>query len=240
MRRRREGSGERAWSRRAVEETDDGGVMFRFGDEARDALEAEDDAALARATDEATPAEDTTGEERASAPPSEPAKAWEVRAATPADLDDVVAMAACSGVEWSGAQIADELRTPGNLLVAVPVRPGVLAAAAEPAPIVSGLVASWVVAGEVQILEVAVHPSVRRRGLGRALVRAALDRSPAGEAALEVRASNEAAIGLYRGMGFKEVGVRKGYYADGEDAVLMNYVPPTVRATSRCANRPRR
>ena len=38
---------------------------------------------------------------------------------------------------------------------------------------------------------------------------------------LEVRASNAAACRLYSKMGFEEVGIRKGYYSDGEDALLM-------------------
>ena len=39
---------------------------------------------------------------------------------------------------------------------------------------------------------------------------------------LEVAASNMAAIALYERLGFRQVGRRKGYYADGEDACLMN------------------
>ena len=39
---------------------------------------------------------------------------------------------------------------------------------------------------------------------------------------LEVRAGNQAAIALYEGFGFREAGLRKGYYEDnGEDAIIM-------------------
>ena len=44
----------------------------------------------------------------------------------------------------------------------------------------------------------------------------------ASTAMLEVRASNMAAVALYEQLGFQHVGRRKGYYADGEDALLMN------------------
>jgi len=45
-----------------------------------------------------------------------------------------------------------------------------------------------------------------------------------------VRASNAAAIRLYTRAGFEAVGVRRSYYGDGEDAVLMNRVAPMVSA----------
>lgn len=84
----------------------------------------------------------------------------------------------------------------------------------------------WIVADELQILTVAVHPDERRRGHAARLVRHMLDegaRAKVRVASLEVRASNEAARGLYRKLGFHDVGRRPKYYADnGEDAVLMD------------------
>ena len=112
------------------------------------------------------------------------ADAWRIRPADPDDITAVVAAAAVSGVDWSPSQIAEE-QARGALLVAVPA-----ADTATDVPI-AGLVVAWVVADvEVQILEVAVHPTLRRRGLGARLVRAALDLAPAVDATLEVRASN--------------------------------------------------
>ena len=78
---------------------------------------------------------------------------------------------------------------------------------------------------EGQITNVAVHPDYRRRGMGDALVRA-LIRYAKDErmdtVTLEVRASNQAAISLYRRNGFVEVGRRKAFYTKPtEDAVLM-------------------
>lgn len=82
----------------------------------------------------------------------------------------------------------------------------------------------WIVAGEQQLLTVATAPAARRRGLARALL---LDMIAQGEAEgapecfLEVRASNAAAIALYRTLGFEPQGTRPGYYADGEEALVM-------------------
>ena len=99
-----------------------------------------------------------------------------------------------------------------------------------PSPLVVGVCCAWVVAGEVQILEVATHPSARREGVGGLVVRAACDRCTEGDAFLEVRATNAAALGLYRKLGFDEEGRRRGYYNDGEDAVLMRMTPKAVSA----------
>lgn len=71
--------------------------------------------------------------------------------------------------------------------------------------------------------QLAVHPDHRRRGHARALLVALMEahRAAAQCVQLEVRASNEGALRLYEGLGFERMGLRKRYYADGEDAVLM-------------------
>ncbi|WP_240499401.1 ribosomal protein S18-alanine N-acetyltransferase [Oceanococcus atlanticus] len=81
--------------------------------------------------------------------------------------------------------------------------------------------------GEGHILNVCAHPHFQGMGLGRCLLNTLVDHAE-GEAAqrmfLEVRASNHAAIQLYRSAGFEEVGVRRGYYPDDdgrEDAVVL-------------------
>lgn len=83
-----------------------------------------------------------------------------------------------------------------------------------------------VVADELHIHNLAVAPEQRGLGLGRRLLALALTmgaRRGARTAHLEVRASNRAALGLYRGAGFKTVGVRRGYYASPrEDALLLS------------------
>lgn len=78
--------------------------------------------------------------------------------------------------------------------------------------------------GEMEILNVAVLPRARRRGLGRRLLRVALRlarKMGMHRALLEVRAGNRPAIALYEGCGFVRAGLRRGYYADtGEDALI--------------------
>ena len=81
------------------------------------------------------------------------------------------------------------------------------------------------VADEMEILNLAVAPALRRQGLGRRLLRLVLAicrRMGVVTARLEARASNRAALSLYEGQGFTRRGLRKGYYPDNkEDAVLM-------------------
>lgn len=82
-------------------------------------------------------------------------------------------------------------------------------------------------AGEAHILNLCIDPNLRRRGLGRALLAYLLkDVGAAGAKTmlLEVRESNAAGVALYEQMGFKRIGMRKGYYpARGgrEDAVML-------------------
>ena len=88
-----------------------------------------------------------------------------------------------------------------------------------------GFLVSWHVADEVHILNVATSLEVRRRGIGTALMREAIEYAQSHHVRivlLEVRRSNRSAIGLYRKMGFTAMGVRPNYYSDnGEDAVEM-------------------
>ncbi len=80
-------------------------------------------------------------------------------------------------------------------------------------------------ADQADVIDVAVLPAYRRRGIARALMHAVLsDAATRGAEAifLEVRASNAPAIALYTALGFTSCGVRKNYYANPrEDAVLM-------------------
>jgi ribosomal-protein-alanine N-acetyltransferase len=84
----------------------------------------------------------------------------------------------------------------------------------------------WVAAGEVSLLNVAVHPGARRRGLAGKLLALMENRGANRGGAsvfLEVRRSNEAGRALYAAQGYHQVGIRKGYYSDNrEDAVVMS------------------
>lgn len=92
---------------------------------------------------------------------------------------------------------------------------------------VIGYYALMVAAGEAHLLNLTIAPSWRRHGLGRELLDHCLQRTCDYRAEglfLEVRASNHAAIGLYRSSGFVDLAVRRGYYparAGREDALIM-------------------
>jgi len=85
------------------------------------------------------------------------------------------------------------------------------------------MASAWLVLEELQITAVAVHPGHRRRGLARRLLEALLQlgrEAGAERASLEVASGNEAARALYAGLGFQEVAVRRGYYRNGDDALV--------------------
>lgn len=90
-----------------------------------------------------------------------------------------------------------------------------------------GYLIYWLVTGEMHIMNLAVLPDCRRRGIARGLLQEGLRRARAQGAEvawLEVRPSNEAALALYASFGFQKVGQRPRYYADNqEDAVLMAF-----------------
>ncbi|MEX0761174.1 MAG: ribosomal protein S18-alanine N-acetyltransferase [Dehalococcoidia bacterium] len=99
----------------------------------------------------------------------------------------------------------------------------------KPDEFVSGLVGLWFVLDEAHIVIIGARPSERRRGVGELLLIGGLEaamRRGARVMTLEVRNSNQAARSLYRKYGFREVGLRKRYYADNnEDAVIMTTPP---------------
>lgn len=90
---------------------------------------------------------------------------------------------------------------------------------------VVGYLCLWAVADEVHVTNLAVHPAWRGEGVGRLLLGTLLAYhrgQGARRAFLEVRPGNAEARRLYEGLGFQEVGRRRGYYVDtGEDALLL-------------------
>ena len=90
---------------------------------------------------------------------------------------------------------------------------------------VVGYVGSQTVLGWTDMMNIAVHPDFRRRGIGEGLVAALeeeLKKQGSQQLTLEVRASNESAKALYSKLGFREVGIRKNYYhKPREDALIL-------------------
>ncbi len=88
-----------------------------------------------------------------------------------------------------------------------------------------GYTGMWIILDEAHVTTIAVDPECRRQRIGERLLVALLDeamRRGARWVTLEVRKSNDGAKALYRKYGFKDIGVRKGYYSDNrEDAIVM-------------------
>ena len=92
----------------------------------------------------------------------------------------------------------------------------------------AGVLICRTVAGEAEILTVGVAPWARGRGVGKALMTAAIGvarQMGAGEMFLEVDVANVAAVGLYERLGFAREGLLKAYYDSGSngraDALVM-------------------
>ena len=108
----------------------------------------------------------------------------------------------------------------------LPFATSIVARADDPPHALLGYICWWLIGEELQILNLAVHPERRQRGIGRALVELAVREVQArrtGMATLEVRRDNGAAIALYRSFGFTESGVRRHYYGRDTDAILMTW-----------------
>ncbi len=88
-----------------------------------------------------------------------------------------------------------------------------------------GYAGMWVILDEAHVTTIAVAPLHRRRRIGERLLVALIDEAMKRGArwvTLEVRKSNLGAQVLYRKYGFKDIGIRKGYYSDNrEDAIVM-------------------
>jgi [ribosomal protein S18]-alanine N-acetyltransferase len=142
-----------------------------------------------------------------------PAAAVEIRRLTYADLPQVVAIERRAfTTPWSLAMFVLELSKPSGVCLAADVE----------GELVGYLVCSrydtvW------HVMNIAVDPDRRRRGIATALLQALLEKvGRDAPVTLEVRHSNTGAIALYERFGFRSAGVRRRYYADnGEDAVIM-------------------
>jgi ribosomal-protein-alanine N-acetyltransferase len=101
---------------------------------------------------------------------------------------------------------------------------GVLALVSEDDRGVTGFLIAREVAGEAEILNLAVVVAKRRRGEGAALLKAAVEVLRARQVSrvfLEVRESNEAGKAFYQKQGFSETGKRAGYYRDPDEAAIV-------------------
>ncbi len=140
------------------------------------------------------------------------------RPAALGDLDPLLALQALclQAARWSEADYRGVLGADGPLRCAV----------AESRGRVRGFVVYQPVGAETEIANLGVHPDHRRRGLGGALL-AYVSREHPGDLYVEVRESNEGALGFYRALGFTSFATRANYYRDkGEAAMLLKRAAP--------------
>jgi len=138
----------------------------------------------------------------------------------PANAADAAAMArvhaAAFPAPWSAADIQSFAEEPGGF-----------ALVAESPTGMAGFILCRVMAGEAEVLTLAVRPKSRRRGVAMSLVEAALAFAARTAKAmlLEVAEDNPGALALYARIGFRAVGRRAGYYARSGaasvDAIVM-------------------
>ncbi len=151
----------------------------------------------------------------------------ELRRLESRDLDAVEEIERASyPTPWSRAMFAAELQKPGSLALGAYLETGELVGYA----IVSRYVDAW------HVMNVAVDPEYRRRGIARELLERLFDvtgADPRRGYTLEVRVSNTDAIQLYERLGFEARGIRRGYYTDNrEDALIMWREPPPKEQAS--------
>ena len=131
-------------------------------------------------------------------------------------------LCAASGIElacfsdepWTEEMIAEELANPSCVFLF-----------AEADGSTAGDICAWMLPPyECQIGTVGVLPAFRRRGIAEALMRTMIseaEKAGISDIFLEVRRSNAAAIALYEKLGFELIGVRRRYYENREDALVM-------------------
>ncbi len=138
-----------------------------------------------------------------------------LRTLAPGDIEDVLAILARSpeAAQWLRADCERMALGSGRGWVA------------EDGGAVVGFVVARCAANEIEILNLAIAPEARRRGVARLLVAEAIawgESCGAVKAFLEVRESNSAAIRLYESLGFAEAGRRARYYVDPiEDGLML-------------------
>lgn len=142
--------------------------------------------------------------------------------ASSADLEQILHLEeACFSAPWTRKMLEAELSGNQFAHFLIAKGSGLHAGPAE----LAGYLCFWVVFEELRIMNLAIQASERRRGIARRLVTKTLEigvEKGASRGLLEVRASNDPALLLYEGMGFRRVATRVRYYSNPiEDAILM-------------------
>jgi ribosomal-protein-alanine N-acetyltransferase len=147
-----------------------------------------------------------------------------IRKLTYSDLPSVLSIERRSfTTPWSLAMFVLELSKPSGICLAASHESGL-----------AGYLVCSRYADVWHLMNIAISPDHRRRGIATTLMRSMFDAAgPDARYTLEVRTSNDEAIAMYRSFGFRAAGRRRRYYHDnGEDALIMWLEAPAAAATS--------
>lgn len=121
----------------------------------------------------------------------------------------------CFGVEaWTRNMVVEELTRPGGILIGF----------GEP---LFAFACGWIAANELHLLQIATLPSHRNRGWAALLLTEVMrrSRSHVDIGWLEVRHDNATALRFYLRHEWEQIGIRRRYYADGADALVLRWKP---------------
>ena len=133
----------------------------------------------------------------------------------PQDLEEVLKIENVSFSDpWSKSSFLAELDFPSSWIWAAKLDSKLI-----------GYCCCWEIEDELQIANLAVHPDFRKQGIGKKILQEILNQAcqkKLKKLTLEVRESNQAALKLYSGFGFSEIGRRKKYYRKpDEDGLIL-------------------
>ncbi len=152
----------------------------------------------------------------------------DIRPMTEPDLDAVLAIEqACFPRPWNRSHFMAEIASEHGKAVV-----------AEKDGCIAGYLCLSVLFDEAEILDIAVDPSIHRSGTGARLMEWACSEAlmtGASVIRLEVRSTSTPAISMYERFGFVRCGIRKGYYENVTDAVLMEKY---LQGDSKCSSSP--
>lgn len=132
------------------------------------------------------------------------------------DIDGVFEVSKiCFSIPWSRASVESELSNPlAKYIVAKDIKTNKIV----------GFIGVWLIVGDGDITNIGVHPDYRRNNIASGLLNSLFNLCQDLDCTLlnlEVRRSNLIAQNLYSKFNFKEIGVRRNYYGNNEDAILM-------------------
>ncbi len=133
-----------------------------------------------------------------------------IRPALQKDLEFLTSLESLEVDGFSAQSIEEEYLHPASTILV-----------AESKTQIVGFLIYRILENEIEIIRIVVSALHRRQNVGFTLLMQLKQLHPTADAFLEVRNSNLPAINLYKKLGFQSLHVRKKYYRDGEDALVM-------------------